>query len=84
MIAEIAGRLRDARKLPKADAAAAFNRNQNELIEAARAHAELLQWEAFTRGAREDAPTPAPSRCSRGCATCSASASSRSTSPGTS
>ena len=50
MIAEIAGRLRDARKLPKADAAAAFNRNQNELIEAARAHAELLQWEAFTRG----------------------------------
>ncbi|WP_136709531.1 acyl-CoA dehydrogenase [Agromyces sp. H66] len=50
MVADIAGRLRDARKLPKADAAAAFNRNQNELIEAARAHAELLQWEAFTRG----------------------------------
>ncbi|MFF2271666.1 acyl-CoA dehydrogenase [Agromyces sp. NPDC058136] len=50
MIAEIAGRLRDARKLPKAEAAAAFNRNQNELIEAARAHGELLQWEAFTRG----------------------------------
>ncbi|MDR6906542.1 acyl-CoA oxidase [Agromyces sp. 3263] len=50
MIAEIAGRLRDARKLPKVDAAAAFNRNQNELIEAARAHAELLQWEAFSRG----------------------------------
>jgi acyl-CoA oxidase len=49
MVAEIAGRLRDARKLPKADAAAAFNRNQNELIEAARAHAELLQWEAFSR-----------------------------------
>ncbi len=49
MISEIAGRLRDARKLPKADAAAAFNRNQNELIEAARAHGELLQWEAFTR-----------------------------------
>ncbi|WP_350349027.1 acyl-CoA dehydrogenase [Agromyces sp. G08B096] len=49
MIAEIAGRLREARKLPKADAAAVFNRNQNELIEAARAHAELLQWEAFTR-----------------------------------
>ncbi|WP_157008151.1 acyl-CoA dehydrogenase [Agromyces laixinhei] len=49
MISEIAGRLRDARKLPKAEAAAAFNRNQNELIEAARAHGELLQWEAFTR-----------------------------------
>jgi acyl-CoA oxidase len=50
MISEIAGRLREARKLPKAEAAAVFNRNQNELIEAARAHAELLQWEAFTRG----------------------------------
>jgi acyl-CoA oxidase len=57
MIGEIAGRLRDARKLPKADAAAAFNRNQNELIEAARAHGELLQWEAFTRAlARVDDP----------------------------
>ncbi|GAA1815183.1 acyl-CoA dehydrogenase [Agromyces neolithicus] len=50
MIAEIAGHLRDARKLPKAEAAAAFNRHQNQLIEAARAHGELLQWEAFTRG----------------------------------
>ena len=50
MVAEIAGRLREARKLSKADGAALFNRNQNELIEAARAHAELLQWEAFTRG----------------------------------
>ncbi|QAY73044.1 acyl-CoA dehydrogenase [Agromyces protaetiae] len=50
MIAEIAGRLNSARKLPKAEAAAVFNRNQNALIEAARAHAELLQWEAFTRG----------------------------------
>ena len=74
MISEIAGRLRDARKLPKAEAAAAFNRNQNELIEAARAHAELLQWEAFTRAPREDRPTPARSRCSPGCATSSASA----------
>lgn len=50
MISEIAGRLREARKLSKVEAAALFNRNQNELIEAARAHAELLQWEAFTRG----------------------------------
>ncbi|QEO15025.1 acyl-CoA dehydrogenase [Agromyces intestinalis] len=55
MIAEIAGRLNEARKLPKADAAAVFNRNQNELIEAARAHAELLQWEAFTRGVEHTA-----------------------------
>jgi acyl-CoA oxidase len=48
MVAEIAGRLRNANKLPKAEAAALFNSNQNALIEAARAHGELLQWEAFT------------------------------------
>lgn len=50
MIAEIAGRLRNASKLPKMEAAQLFNSNQNALIEAARAHAELLQWEAFTDG----------------------------------
>ncbi|UPO78267.1 acyl-CoA dehydrogenase [Arthrobacter sp. Helios] len=50
MVAEVAGNLREARKLPKAEAAAVFNQNQHDLIEAARAHAELLQWEAFTRG----------------------------------
>ncbi|MEO7017870.1 MAG: acyl-CoA dehydrogenase [Leifsonia sp.] len=55
MIAEIAGRLRPASKLGKKDAAALFNSQQNELIEAARAHAELLQWEAFT-DALEQAP----------------------------
>jgi acyl-CoA oxidase len=49
MIADIAGRLRPASKLSKADAAALFNSQQNNLIEAARAHGELLQWEAFTR-----------------------------------
>jgi len=48
MIAEIAGRLRNASKLPKMEAAQLFNSNQNALIEAARAHGELLQWEAFT------------------------------------
>jgi acyl-CoA oxidase len=48
MVAEIAGRLRDANKLPKMEAAQLFNSNQNALIEAARAHGELLQWEAFT------------------------------------
>ncbi len=48
MIAEIAGRLRTANKLPKMEAAQLFNSNQNALIEAARAHGELLQWEAFT------------------------------------
>ena len=49
MIADIATVLRPAQRLPKAQAAALFNSQQNELIEAARAHAELLQWEAFTR-----------------------------------
>ena len=48
MIAEIAARLRPASKLPKMEAAQLFNSNQNALIEAARAHGELLQWEAFT------------------------------------
>ena len=48
MIADIAGRLRPASKLSRDDAAALFNENQAELIEAARAHGELLQWEAFT------------------------------------
>ncbi|WP_409047845.1 acyl-CoA dehydrogenase [Microbacterium sp. HA-8] len=48
MIADVAGRLRPAAKLPKEDAAELFNANQSELIEAARAHGELLQWEAFT------------------------------------
>ncbi|CAN5573975.1 acyl-CoA dehydrogenase [soil metagenome] len=48
MVAEIAGHLRPASKLPKMEAAQLFNSNQNALIEAARAHGELLQWEAFT------------------------------------
>ncbi|MCR2826478.1 acyl-CoA dehydrogenase family protein [Microbacterium sp. zg.Y909] len=50
MVADIAGRLRPAAKMSPTDAAALFNENQSELIEAARAHAELLQWEAFTDG----------------------------------
>jgi acyl-CoA oxidase len=48
MVASLAGKLRGAPRLAPAEAAALFNRHQNELIEAARAHAELLQWEAFT------------------------------------
>jgi acyl-CoA oxidase len=48
MVASLAGRLRNADKLSATDAADLFNANQNELIETARAHAELLQWEAFT------------------------------------
>lgn len=47
MIADIAGRLRPAGK-DKVLGAKLFNENQAELIEAARAHGELLQWEAFT------------------------------------
>ena len=56
MIADIAIALRDATKgVPQGDKRArdtakeeAFNAQQHRLIEAARAHAELLQWEAFT------------------------------------
>ncbi|HWH25707.1 MAG TPA: acyl-CoA dehydrogenase [Pseudolysinimonas sp.] len=48
MVAELASRLRGIAKLSVADGAALFNANQNELIEAAYAHAELLEWEAFT------------------------------------
>lgn len=48
MVAQIAQALQGATRLPQAEAAARFNDHQNELIEAARAHAELLQWEAFT------------------------------------
>jgi acyl-CoA oxidase len=48
MIADLALALRPASKLSPAEAAALFNTHQAELIEAARAHGELLQWEAFT------------------------------------
>lgn len=49
MVAEIAGRLRGAEKMSSVEAAELFNSQQDELIQAAHAHAELLQWEAFTR-----------------------------------
>jgi acyl-CoA oxidase len=49
MVKEAGNALRSTSRLPQAEAAALFNEHQNELIEAARAHAELLQWEAFTR-----------------------------------
>lgn len=57
MIAAAATVLRPASKLPKKQAADLFNSQQNQLIEAARAHGELLQWEAFTRAV--DATTDA-------------------------
>lgn len=47
MVADIAGRLRPAGK-DKVLGEKLFNENQADLIEAARAHGELLQWEAFT------------------------------------
>ena len=48
MVTDVATALRPASKLSREDAAALFNQHQSELIEAARAHAELLQWEAFS------------------------------------
>jgi acyl-CoA oxidase len=50
MVADVAAALRPATKLTPAEAAELFNTHQSELIEAARAHGELLQWEAFTDG----------------------------------
>ena len=48
MVAEVAQALRPATKAPREEAARRFNENQHALIECARAHADLLQWEAFT------------------------------------
>jgi acyl-CoA oxidase len=56
MIGDIAGHLRAARGMSKTDSAALFNSQQNELIETARAHAELLQWESFTKALESAAP----------------------------
>lgn len=47
-VAEVAAALKEAAKLPKDQGAQVFNNHQHSLIEAARSHAELLQWEAFT------------------------------------
>ncbi|PYI66271.1 acyl-CoA dehydrogenase [Arthrobacter livingstonensis] len=52
MVAEVATALKGAAKMPKEKGAEIFNEHQNELIETARAHAELLQWEAFTAALR--------------------------------
>ena len=48
MVAAVAGRLKNAGSLAPEAAAKLFNDNQNELIEAAYAHGELLEWEAFS------------------------------------
>lgn len=53
MVAEAATALKGSNRLSQEKGAALFNRHQNELIDAAQAHAELLQWEAFTDALRE-------------------------------
>ena len=53
MVEEAAENMRDADRSDPQAAADAFDRNQNRLIEAARAHGHLLQWEAFTRALDE-------------------------------
>jgi acyl-CoA oxidase len=53
MVAEAGAALKGANKMPQHQAAAVFNQHQDDLIEAAQAHAELLQWEAFTEALRE-------------------------------
>ncbi|MFP5366268.1 MAG: acyl-CoA dehydrogenase, partial [Actinomycetes bacterium] len=53
MVAEAAAALKGSNRLSQEQGAALFNRHQNELIDAAQAHAELLQWEAFTDALRE-------------------------------
>jgi acyl-CoA oxidase len=47
MVASLANRLKAAGK-DRAKEAELFNRHQNEIIQAAKAHAELITWEAFT------------------------------------
>lgn len=49
MVAELATALRPASRLGREEAAALFSTHQHELIEAARAHADLVQWEAFSK-----------------------------------
>ena len=53
MVAEAAAALKGTGRLSQEKGAALFNRHQNELIDAAQAHAELLQWEAFTDALRD-------------------------------
>ena len=58
-VADIAGTLSAVRSKSRAEQATAFNTRQHELIEVARQHGELLQWEAFTRALEgiEEGPT---------------------------
>ncbi|MEE2569087.1 acyl-CoA dehydrogenase [Pseudarthrobacter sp. J64] len=53
MVAEAGSALKGAARMPQDKAAALFNEHQDDLIDAAQAHAELLQWEAFTEALAE-------------------------------
>jgi acyl-CoA oxidase len=55
MVTEIGMRLRTAGK-DRARAAVLLNRSQHELIEASKAHAELMQWDAFTEAVADVPP----------------------------
>ena len=61
MVAEVAAHLRPALKAPREEAARILGARQHELIECARAWADLQLWEAFTAGLDliEDAGTRA-------------------------
>jgi acyl-CoA oxidase len=48
MIARLANELRHSGKKDPVETERVFNRHQNDLILAAKAHGELIQWEAFT------------------------------------
>ena len=49
MVAGLAAALAPARRMAPGPAAALVEAHQHEMVEAARAHAERVQWEAFTR-----------------------------------
>ncbi|MDN6400538.1 MAG: acyl-CoA dehydrogenase family protein [Brachybacterium sp.] len=49
-VEEVALALRGAAKMSPADAAAEVNKHQVEMLDAARAHADLVRWRAFTSG----------------------------------
>lgn len=53
MVENLAAALRPASKMGQAAGAALFNEHQAELIEAAKAHADLVQWEAFTKAIKD-------------------------------
>jgi acyl-CoA oxidase len=64
----VADHLKHSSKLPPEEAAALMNKHQSALIDAARAHAELVVWEAFTHAVdRLDEGSPTSRSCG-GCA----------------